>query len=250
MVMALPAISTRAPFTRRLRTEMAGPGQAVPWPSPNFGARREGVRPDLIVLHYTAMATCAQARARLCDPAAEVSAHWLISEAGKVEQLVDEQMRAWHAGAGAWGAVSDVNSCSIGIELANSGDAPFPESQMAALERLLAGVMGRWQVPPERVIAHSDMAPARKRDPGPRFDWQRLARTGLSVWPGSGGDARQPLARSLSLIGYPDAPPQARLAAFRLRFRPWARGPEDAVDRALAADLALRFPVDARTAKA
>lgn len=229
---------------------MAGPGQAIAWPSPNFGPRRDGVRPDLIVLHYTAMGSCGEARARLCDPAGEVSAHWLISEAGEVEQLVDEEMRAWHAGAGSWGAVSDVNSRSIGIELANVGDAPFPEPQMAALEAVLRAVMGRWQVPPERVIAHSDMAPDRKRDPGPRFDWQRLARQGLSVWPGAGGDAHLPLAQSLSLIGYPDAPPQARLAAFRMRFRPWARGPEDAKDRVLAADLAARFPVDARAAKA
>ena len=91
--------------------------------SPNFGPRRDGARPDLIVIHYTAMPTCEEARARLCDPAAEVSAHWLISEGGAVEQLVDEAARAWHAGAGAWGGVTDVNSRSIGIELANAGDA-------------------------------------------------------------------------------------------------------------------------------
>lgn len=213
-------------------------------PSPNFGERRGGARPDLIVIHYTAMASCAEARARLCDPAAEVSAHYLISEAGEVELLVPEAARAWHAGAGAWGGVRDINSRSIGIELANPGDAPFPEPQMAALERLLAGIMARWRIPPARVIGHSDMAPGRKRDPGPRFDWRRLARAGLAIWPGQGGDPGAPLAESLRALGYPEAAPEVLLAAFRLRFRPWGDGPETSVDRALAHDLARRFPVD------
>ncbi|WP_413876500.1 N-acetylmuramoyl-L-alanine amidase [Albidovulum sp.] len=210
--------------------------------SPNFGERRGATRPDLVVIHYTAMPSCAAARARLCDPAAEVSAHYLVSETGGVEALVPEAARAWHAGAGAWGAVSDVNSRSIGIELANPGDAPFPEPQMAALERLLTGVMARWAIPPERVIGHSDMAPGRKCDPGPRFDWRRLARGGLSVWPGAGGDPAAPLPASLRALGYPEAEPGILLAAFRLRFRPWAEGPETADDRALADDLARRYP--------
>jgi N-acetylmuramoyl-L-alanine amidase len=213
-------------------------------PSPNHGPRRDGARPGLIVLHYTGMPTCAEARARLCDPAAEVSAHWLVAEDGSAEQLVDEAARAWHAGAGAWGGVGDVNSRSVGIELANPGDRPFPEPQMAALERLLAGVMDRHGIAPERVIAHSDMAPARKRDPGPRFDWRRLAKSGLSVWPKPGGDGDAPFSLSAQRFGYPDTPPDTLLAAFRLRFRPWADGPEDATDRALADDLARRFPVD------
>ena len=218
---------------------------APPYPvSPNFGERRGGVRPDLVVIHYTGMPSCGEARARLCDPAAEVSAHYLVSEAGMVEALVPEAARAWHAGAGGWGRVGDVNSRSIGIELANPGDAPFPAPQMAALEMLLRGVMARWAIPPERVIGHSDMAPGRKRDPGPRFDWRRLARAGLSVWPGEGGDPRAPLGRSLRRLGYPEAAPEILLAAFRLRFRPWAEGPETAEDRALADDLARRFPVD------
>ena len=215
------------------------------FPSPNCGERRGGARPDLIVIHYTAMASLAEARTRLCDPAFEVSAHWLISEQGGVEQLVDEALRAWHAGAGAWGAVSDVNSRSIGIELANSGAAPFPEAQMAALERVLAGIMGRWDIRPERVIGHSDMAPARKSDPGARFDWRRLARAGLSVWPEvrSGG---RPIAfrDHARRFGYPDVEDSLILRAFRLRFRPWAEGPVDAVDAAMAEDLARRFPVD------
>ncbi|MBC7143508.1 MAG: N-acetylmuramoyl-L-alanine amidase [Rhodobacteraceae bacterium] len=190
------------------------------------------------------MPSCDAARDRLCDPAAEVSAHYLISESGVVEALVPEEARAWHAGAGAWGQVTDVNSHSIGIELANPGDAPFPEPQMAALETLLPAIMARWGIPPERVIGHSDMAPERKRDPGPRFDWRRLALGGLSVWPEGQGDPGAGFATSASALGYPEAAPGARLAAFRLRFRPGASGPEDAADRALAAGLARRFPVD------
>ncbi|MGL4309723.1 MAG: N-acetylmuramoyl-L-alanine amidase [Paracoccaceae bacterium] len=209
--------------------------------SPNQSERRGGVRPDLIVIHYTAMKSCAEAEARLCDPAAEVSAHYLIAEDGRVIALVPEEARAWHAGAGAWGGVTDVNSRSIGIELSNPGDAPFSHAQMVALEGLLKGLMARWSIPPERVIGHSDMAPDRKRDPGPRFDWRRLALQGLAVWPEPGVDA--PLSESLTRIGYPDADDLTRLSAFRLRFRPWAMGEEDATDRALAADLAARFPV-------
>ncbi|MBA4352166.1 MAG: N-acetylmuramoyl-L-alanine amidase [Rhodobacter sp.] len=191
------------------------------------------------------MASAAEARARLCDPAFEVSAHWLISEQGGTEQLVDEALRAWHAGAGAWGAVSDVNSRSIGIELANTGAAPFPEAQMAALERVLAGVMGRWGIEPERVIAHSDMAPARKSDPGPRFDWRRLAQAGLSVWPDVRSGGRPVAFRDHARrFGYPDVEEALILRAFRLRFRPWAEGPVDALDAAMAEDLARRFPVD------
>jgi N-acetylmuramoyl-L-alanine amidase len=217
----------------------------VSFPSPNCGERRGGARPDLIVIHYTAMASMAEARARLCDPAHEVSAHWLISEQGAAEQLVDEALRAWHAGAGAWGAVSDVNSRSIGIELANTGAAPFPEAQMAALERVLAGIMGRWGIPPARVIAHSDMAPARKSDPGPRFDWRRLSLAGLSVWPDRRSGGRPVAFRDHARrFGYPDVEEALILRAFRLRFRPWAEGPADALDAAMAEDLALRFPVD------
>lgn len=205
------------------------------YPSPNHGERRDGQRPDLIVLHYTAMATCAEALVRLCDPVAEVSAHWLISEAGETIALVPEERRAWHAGAGEWAGRGDVNSRSIGVELANPGDRPFPQPQMAALEHLLAGIMARWTIPPRGVIAHSDMAPQRKSDPGRRFDWRRLAMQGLAVWPepAEPGDFRA----DLRAFGYPDAPDEALLTAFRLRFRPWARGGLDHHDRALAAGL-------------
>lgn len=188
------------------------------------------------------MASCAEARARLCAPEFEVSAHWLISEQGQAEALVPETARAWHAGAGQWAGRDDINSHSIGIELANSGSQPFPEPQMQALESVMAAAMARWSIPPSHVIAHSDMAPDRKSDPGARFDWQRLARQGLSVWPILGaGDPEAPLAQSLTAIGYPDAAPQTRLHAFRLRFRPWAQGPESPADRAAASDLAQRF---------
>ena len=205
---------------------MSGP------PSPNFGPRRDGLRPSLIVLHYTAMATCAEARTRLCDPAHEVSAHWLISQTGHTESLVPEEMRAWHAGAGEWRGQSDINSRSVGIELANTGTHPFPQPQMAALELLLAAIMRRWRIRPDGVIAHSDMAPGRKSDPGPRFDWRRLALAGLSFWPTAAGNPDAPLDPSLDTIGYPASPD--RLAAFRLRFRPWGQGPESSDDRAQA----------------
>ena len=219
------------------------------WPSPNFGTRRNGALPDLVVIHYTAMPSCAEAAERLCDPDAQVSAHYLISEQGEVSALVPEELRAWHAGAGAWGACGDVNSQSIGIELANPGDAPFPERQIAALERLLADILHRWQIPPERVIAHSDMAPLRKADPGPRFDWRRLAVQGLAVWPEEGGEAGTFLDDARA-FGYPPVPEDAVLAAFRLRFRPHATGPLSDTDRVMIADLAARFPVDARAARA
>jgi N-acetylmuramoyl-L-alanine amidase len=161
---------------------------------------------------------------------------------------VDEHHRAWHAGAGAWGGVTDVNSRSIGIELANTGAQPFPEPQMTALESLLRGIMARWSIPPERIIGHSDMAPARKSDPGPRFDWRRLARHGLSVWPAP--DAAPPqdpatFPAHARAFGYPPADDALLLRAFRLRFRPQATGPADTTDATLAAALATRYPVDA-----
>jgi N-acetylmuramoyl-L-alanine amidase len=209
--------------------------------SPNFGERRGRGRVELVVLHYTAMQTCAEALERLCDPAAEVSAHYLIDVDGTVLSLVDEAARAWHAGTGAWGGAEDVNSRSIGIELANSGREPFAEPQMVALEHLLADVLKRHALLPQAVIGHSDMAPDRKGDPGARFDWRRLALQGLSVWP----DPADPgdFSADLRAFGYPDAAPETLLTAFRLRFRPWATGPLDDIDRALAAGLGS-FAVD------
>lgn len=205
-----------------------------------------GARPQLIVLHYTAMHSAAAAYARLCDPDYEVSAHWLIDAQGQCTALVDEEERAWHAGAGAWAGIDDINSHSIGIELANAGDHPFAARQIDALETLLDAIMARWNIAPHRVIAHSDMAPTRKFDPGPRFDWQRLARAGLSVWPNAAAPNDDPAMfwAALQRFGYPLAPQDALLRAFRLRFRPWALGPQDGWDSALAQDLARRFSVD------
>ncbi|GAW34745.1 N-acetylmuramoyl-L-alanine amidase AmiD precursor [Roseovarius sp. A-2] len=222
----------------------------TPHPSPNFGPRRKGVRPDIIVLHYTAMATPEAALERLCDACAEVSAHYLICERGRVWRMVEEEMRAWHAGAGQWGDVRDVNSRSIGIELANTGTHPFSAPQMAALERLMAGIMQRWRIAPARVIAHSDMAPARKSDPGPRFDWRGLARAGLSVWPEGAAPGRVSEAdflRDAEQFGYSlreGVKADDIQRAFRLRFRPHATGPLGPEDCAMIADLARRFPVD------
>ena len=221
-------------------------------PSPNFGERRKGARPELVVLHYTGMPSCAEALDRLCDPAAEVSAHYLIAEDGEVLMLVPEDARAWHAGVGGWGGRDDVNSRSIGIEIANTGDAPFPCRQMTALELLLGAIRMRWGIGPELVIAHSDMAPTRKSDPGPRFDWRGLARVGLSVWPVR-QEAEPDMAVFLAALrrfGYPDAPPEALLRAFRLRFFPRAEGALSAAEMGAALDLAQRFPVDGRAARA
>jgi len=232
--------------------------------SPNWGPRRGGALPNLIVLHYTGMGTAVAAIERLCDPVAEVSAHHVIAEDGTVTTLVPEELRAWHAGAGCWGGVTDVNSVSIGVELANRGNAPFAAPLMAALEALLEQIMARWAIPAWRVIGHSDMAPARKADPGPRFDWQRLARAGLAVWPDASArraaddapaapDAPDAATfrADLARIGYDPAQPDAvLLAALRLRFRPWGRGPCAAADRAIAAESARRFPVDRRDAGA
>jgi len=199
----------------------------------------------MVVIHYTAMETADAAYERLCDPVAEVSAHYLVSEQGKTIQLVAEDMRAWHAGAGAWGDVVDVNSHAIGIELVNSGCTPFVAAQMDALEALLAGIMGRWSIPAARVIGHSDMAPSRKFDPGPRFDWQRLALGGFSVWPdraeavdGSWGD----FLTYAQAFGYRSDDKDALLAAFRLRFLPHKTGALDALDIGMMQHLSECWP--------
>lgn len=215
------------------------------FPSPNHGDRR-GQRPELIVLHYTGMADAVQARTRLCDPVAEVSAHWLVHEDGRADPLVPEDRRAWHAGAGAWQGRDDVNSRSIGIEISNPGDRPFPLRQMDGVAALLRDIMDRWGIGPQGVIGHSDMAPGRKIDPGPRFDWQRLSREGLALTGGSGPDL--PLEDSLTRIGYPPADPTTRLSAFRLRFRPGGQGPENEADRRCAAFVAASLAAPDRAA--
>ena len=149
--------------------------------SPNFGKRKNDVLPDMIVIHYTAMETADAAIQRLCDPGPEVSAHYVIDETGQVTQLVDEKCRAWHAGLSDWQGETDVNSVSIGIELANPGPLddlpPFPEAQMTALEKLIRDIRTRWSIPIDRIVGHEDVAPGRKADPGPKFDWARLRLT-------------------------------------------------------------------------
>jgi N-acetylmuramoyl-L-alanine amidase len=212
--------------------------------SPNFGPRRDGLRPGLVVLHYTAMADCDAALRVLCSPEREVSAHYLIRRDGRVVALVDEAMRAWHAGAGEWRGAGDVNSRSIGIELDNDGASPFAAPLMDALEGLLPGILARWAIPPEGVIGHSCMAPGRKIDPGPRFDWQRLARQGLAVWPAGSGTAPVDPARfraDARAFGFPEVADDLLLRAVRLRFRHGAPGPLDGRDCALLAEMAARF---------
>jgi N-acetylmuramoyl-L-alanine amidase len=209
--------------------------------SPNRGPRRDGLVPTLVVLHHTAMLTAEAALARLTDPAAEVSAHYLVAEDGRVWRLVDEGERAWHAGAGSWRGAGDVNSRSIGVELANAGPLagfpPFPEPQMAALEALIDGIMARWAIPAAGVIGHSDMAPGRKADPGPKFDWRRLARGGRAVWTEAAADGPGDWAAfgaAAEAVGYgTDGEAQALLEAVRLRFRPGVRGGLEAADVAV-----------------
>ncbi|MCR9107512.1 N-acetylmuramoyl-L-alanine amidase [Marivita sp. XM-24bin2] len=186
---------------------------------------------------------CAEkARDWLCCDEAQVSAHYVIASNGTVWQLVDEADRAWHAGAGAWGPVTDVNSRSIGIEISNTGSTPFAAKQMDALDILVAAIMDRHSIPPERVIGHSDMAPGRKIDPGPRFDWQRLARQGLAIWPDAEGFGD--FTENARRFGYTaDVPADRLLHSFRLRFRPNVSGPLDNTDRGLMANLARRWPV-------
>lgn len=204
----------------------------------------------MVVLHYTAMQSARAALRTLCDPKTEVSAHYLIAEDGEVMSLVPEDLRAWHAGAGRWGAVTDVNSRSIGIELANDGVSPFAALQMDALTDLLKGIQARWDIRPERVIGHSDMAPGRKIDPGSRFDWRRLAFDGLAVWPQDWTpDDPAGFLPWMRHFGYTATDDEdLLLKSFRLRFRPHATGPLDANDAGMIHNLFRRFPVDANAA--
>jgi len=208
--------------------------------SPNHGPRRDGLRPELVVIHYTAMESAEAALDRLCDPAPEVSAHYLIGGDGRFWQLVAEERRAWHAGAGSWRGRGDVNSRSIGIELDNRGNHPFSEPQMKVLEEVLRGILERWDLGPEAVIGHSDLAPGRKQDPGLRFDWARLARQGLAVQAHAAAPEAADLARfreAAAQAGY-EPNSEALLDAFRLRHRPGALdAPLDGWDVALAESL-------------
>src|SRR6516165_26410 len=201
-------------------------------PSPNHDSRGEPVHIDMLVLHYTGMKTAGEAIGRLCDPAARVSAHYVIEEDGTIWRLVPEARRAFHAGRSCWAGRSDLNHVSIGIEIANPGHEwgyhPFPEDQMAALERLCRDVLERRPIPPHRVVGHSDIAPDRKTDPGELFDWPRLARAGVGIWPAP--SLRPPAASfergrviaDLGTIGYctQRVAEEPVIAAFQRRFRP------------------------------
>jgi N-acetylmuramoyl-L-alanine amidase len=214
-------------------------------PSPNHGQRRSGI--DMLVLHYTGMTTAKAAMARMCDPAAEVSAHYLVDEDGTVTQLVAEERRAWHAGAAFWGGVTDVNSRSIGVELQNPGHEygyrDFPGTQIAALTDLAGGIVARHAIPPALVLGHSDVAPRRKQDPGERFPWATLAAAGIGLWPdfdrsAGPGDA----AAQLAAIGYETLDLAAAIAAFQRHWRP-AR-----CDGVLDFETARRIAIRATTA--
>ncbi|RVU07652.1 N-acetylmuramoyl-L-alanine amidase [Novosphingobium umbonatum] len=196
-------------------------------PSPNWNERKLPI--SMVVLHYTGMESGQAALERLCDPAAEVSAHYLIEEDGKVIRLVPEEKRAWHAGRSYWRGITDVNSASIGIEIVNPGHEfgyrPFTEAQMEALVPLLAGIMARHNIAPANVVGHSDVAPARKQDPGELFEWEVLARYGLAL------PTPRPRIRllhenpgafflSLERFGYDISDKAAAITAFQRRFRP------------------------------
>ena len=153
-------------------------------PSPNFDLRRSP--PDMLVLHYTGMQTGEAALRRLCDPEAKVSAHYLVEEDGRVFRLVPEERRAWHAGVSSWQGTSDCNGASIGIEIVNPGHEfgyrPVPLDQVDAVIALVADARTRWTIPPGRIVGHSDVAPARKQDPGELFPWKALAEAGHGLW--------------------------------------------------------------------
>lgn len=212
--------------------------------SPNFGERRGVSRPSIIVLHYTGMQTAASAEAWLCDPVSEVSSHYLVREDGAVVQMVRESDRAWHAGRGSWKANADVNSASIGIEIANPGHAfgypDFVDAQIESVIALCGDICGRHAIRPECVLAHSDTAPGRKIDPGEKFPWARLASRGIGhyveatplgagrfVAEGERGPQVEALQSMLAVYGYGidigglyDAETKTVVAAFQRHFRP------------------------------
>jgi N-acetylmuramoyl-L-alanine amidase len=198
-------------------------------PSPNHDARARGAKIDMLVLHYTGMQTAEAALARLCDPAAKVSAHYTIDRDGCVYSHVPEDRRAWHAGVSYWAGERDVNGHSIGIELANPGHefgyVEFPDAQIDALIELAQGILKRHPIPAHRVLGHSDVAPARKTDPGELFPWEDLAGEGIGVWPESHALA-EPIEQALVHFGYGLHPRTEALldevvTAFQRHFRPW-----------------------------
>ncbi len=214
-------------------------------PSPNHGERKDGQRPDMILLHYTGMTDATEALERLCARESDVSAHYFVFEDGRIIQLVQESRRAWHAGVSFWAGETDINSCSIGIEIANPGHdfgyPDFPKRQIAAVTALCRGIQTRNTVPPERVLAHSDVAPSRKQDPGEKFPWRTLYDSGVGHWVkpapitaggvllalGDGNDAIATMQDELSKYGYGvtargvfDSATRDVVKAFQRHFRP------------------------------
>ena len=197
-------------------------------PSPNQDTRG-GAPVDMLVLHYTGMKTAEEALSRLCDYDAAVSAHYTVDCDGTVYAHVPETERAWHAGVSYWAGERNVNARSIGIELVNPGHefgyVPFAEAQIAALIELAQGILSRHPIPARRVVGHSDVAPARKQDPGELFPWWRLAAEGIGVWPASQMQSSGDFATDLARFGYGvppevDVPLEFVIAAFQRHFRP------------------------------
>ena len=220
-------------------------------PSPNHDERTLPV--TMIVLHYTGMADGPAALARLRDPEAKVSAHYVVEQDGTIMQLVDEDRRAWHAGTSHWRGVTDINSASVGIEIVNPGHEfgyrPFTEEQIDALIPLVAGIKERHGITRGNVVGHSDIAPTRKRDPGELFPWSRLAKLRLALprptrnlmdpqWPEAG------FLLALERFGYDVAEPMAAIMAFQRRFRPeLIDGEVDAECRCILLALLLPKPM-------
>ncbi|MGJ4728820.1 N-acetylmuramoyl-L-alanine amidase [Luteimonas sp. SDU101] len=189
-------------------------------PSPNFDVRRAQV----IVLHYTEQDSVEQSlrTLRTANSGGRVSSHYLVGDDGRIYQLVSDEHRAWHAGAGSWGTIHELNSASIGIEIDNDGVEPFSEAQIAAVLRLLEDLTTRHRIPRTAVIGHSDLAPGRKIDPGPLFPWQRLYAAGFGIWPHPDAPPPPPgfdPIEALRLIGYAVDRPEAAIHSYRMRFR-------------------------------
>ena len=188
-------------------------------PSPNFGERR----PNFVILHHTSDDTAEHALRTLTDPARQVSAHYVIARDGTIFYLVDELARAWHAGESYWGGNRDMNSASIGIELDNNGEEPFPDAQIDALLALAADIKVRYAVPPENFLGHGDIAPGRKTDPSRTFPWKRLAESGFGLWCEPPYPAAPPgLDDSIlfAAFGYDVSDLDAAIAAFKRHYAP------------------------------
>lgn len=193
--------------------------------SPNHDARPEGVLIDMLLLHYTGMPTAAEAVARLRDPTSRVSSHYVVEEDGLVWQLVPEERRAWHAGISYWRGYSGLNDRTVGIEIVNPGHQwgyrPFPALQMAAVCDLCLSVLDRHPILARNVVAHSDVAPDRKDDPGELFDWRGLAANGVGLWPMQDAEPAVNVMAALGAIGYrTDVPEDMLLRAFQRHWRP------------------------------